>query len=64
MVEIKTTDRLISQPEVREITGRAANTIYRWWHDKNVLPKPIVINGRNYWRASTIEALLDGKTAA
>ncbi|GHA74961.1 hypothetical protein GCM10007067_10030 [Lysobacter bugurensis] len=36
-------------------------TVWRWVQ-KGLLPEPIKINGRNYWRESDVEALKQGRS--
>lgn len=47
-------DRLISQPQLRRLFGDISDmTIWRW-RQSGLLPQPIVINRRNFYRASEI----------
>ena len=47
-------DRLISQPQLRHLFGQISDmTIWRW-RKSGILPDPIVINRRNYFRATDI----------
>lgn len=45
----------ISQTE--ELTGAGRKKLRRWW-DAGKFPKPTLINSRNYWRKSVIDAWL------
>ena len=50
-------ETLISQPQLRHMHGGKSDmTIWRW-RKSGLLPEPIVINRRNYWRASDIAAM-------
>jgi DNA-binding transcriptional MerR regulator len=40
--------------------GVHRTTVARWTKD-GVLPPPIKINGRNYWREADLRALADGR---
>lgn len=47
-------DQLISQPQLRGLFGEISDmTIWRW-RQNGLLPQPIVINRRNYYRQSDI----------
>jgi len=47
-------DRLISQTQLRRLFGEISDmTIWRW-RKAGLLPQPIVINRRNYYRQSDI----------
>jgi predicted DNA-binding transcriptional regulator AlpA len=35
-------------------------TVWRWV-DKGILPRPVKINGRNYWREIDVQAVQEGK---
>lgn len=50
-------DRLISQPQLRRLFGEISDmTIWRW-RQIGLLPQPIVINRRNFYRSSDIAAM-------
>ena len=50
-------ETLISQRELRGMFGNVSDmTIWRWRRD-GLLPEPIVINRRNYFRAREIVAM-------
>ena len=50
-----TTDPLLSAPQVcAELGGITRTTLWRWRRE-GVLPEPVQIRGRNYWRQSVIE---------
>lgn len=51
--------RRIRQPELRDLFGVSDMTIWRWWAQAGILPKPTVIRGRNYWPEDVIERLLE-----
>lgn len=52
-------ETLIPQPELRRMFGGVSDmTIWRWRESK-LLPDPIVINRRNYYRQSDIVAMQD-----
>lgn len=49
-----TDDPLWAQPQVKEYLGGVSDmTLWRWRH-VGILPDPIHIRKRNYWRKSTI----------
>ncbi|TCO73764.1 helix-turn-helix transcriptional regulator [Chromatocurvus halotolerans] len=51
------TDPLLSANEVRrELGGITRVTLWRW-RQEGLLPEPVALRGRLYWRASVIEAL-------
>jgi predicted DNA-binding transcriptional regulator AlpA len=53
-------DQLLSSAAVRKRLGGVSDmTIWRWM-DKGLLPAPLKINGRNYWRSSDIEKVAAG----
>lgn len=45
---------LISQPELRRIFGNVSDMTLWRWRASGLLPDPIVINRRNYYRESDI----------
>jgi len=48
---------------VRERFGGVSDmTLWRWTR-KGILPQPVRINGRNYWREADIVALQAGRAA-
>lgn len=47
----------LTGPQVQSRYQRSHVTLWRWYHDVDLgFPKPIQINGRNYWRLSDLEA--------
>lgn len=51
-------EALISQPELQRLAGGvSAMTIWRW-RKKGILPPPLVIERRNYWRRQVALAAL------
>ena len=50
-------DRLISRRELRERVPVSDMTIWRW-QQAGIFPGPIRIGGRNFWRASEVEACI------
>jgi hypothetical protein len=51
-------DPLVSQSRAKGQLGDPSDmTIWRW-RRKGILPEPIVINCRNYWRQSQLDAVL------
>lgn len=51
------TDPLVSQTSLkRQVGGISDMTVWRW-RRKGILPPPVVINTRNYWRQSQIDAI-------
>lgn len=56
----KSEDHLIDAAAVRaEFGGKSPITIRRWV-TQGMLPPPVKINGRNYWRRSDVNALKAG----
>lgn len=54
---------LIASRELRRIFGGITlQTVWRWVQN-GTLPAPTKINGRNFWRASDVDALKQGKGA-
>ncbi len=52
-------DPLVSRPNARKALGDpSAMTIWRW-EKKGILPEPIMICGRAYYRRSQLNAVLD-----
>lgn len=50
-------ETLIAQPKLRQIMGGISDmTVWRWRKD-GLLPQPIVIRKRNYYRADDVTAL-------
>lgn len=50
-------ERLIPQPELRQLFGNVSDmTIWRW-RKAGLLPKPVVIRRRNYYREREIAEL-------
>lgn len=59
-------DVLLTTNQVRERIGRVSvMALWRWQRDERVqFPRPdATINGRNYWRASTIRSWQNTMTA-
>ncbi len=52
--------------QVRERYGGISDmTLWRWLRDPNLqFPKPIVINGRRYWRWDKLDAFDDAQAAS
>lgn len=51
-------DSLVTQPQLKRITGNVSDmTIWRW-RRAGLLPEPTNIRGRNYWRARDVHAAL------
>ena len=50
-------DALISQPQLRQIMGGVSDTTIWRWRNCGMLPEPVAINGRNYFRESEVKAL-------
>lgn len=56
-------DQLLPAAAVRkELGGISAVTLWRW-ETKGVLPPPLKIEGRKYWRRSAIEGFKDAASA-
>lgn len=50
-------ETLIAQPKLRQIMGGISDmTVWRW-REAGLLPAPIVIRRRNYYRADDVAAL-------
>jgi hypothetical protein len=49
-------DELLPTRKVRARYSTTDRTILRWERD-GVLPPPVWVNGRKYWRVSTLEQL-------
>ncbi len=48
-------DPLITDPQLRQLLGGcSAMTVWRW-RKAGLLPKPIVVNGRNFTRSSVLD---------
>ncbi|NVZ11374.1 hypothetical protein HW932_19165 [Allochromatium humboldtianum] len=59
MPESFTNDALVTQPQLKRITGNVSDmTIWRW-RRAGLLPEPTNIRGRNYWRARDVHAVLN-----
>jgi predicted DNA-binding transcriptional regulator AlpA len=53
------TDRLIPQRTLRDMFGGISDmTVFRW-RQREILPPPVSINGRNFWRESTVLAIME-----
>ena len=50
-------DTLISQPQLRHMMGGVSDTTIWRWRVSGMLPEPVAINGRNYFRGSEVQAL-------
>jgi predicted DNA-binding transcriptional regulator AlpA len=58
-----TTTVILHSRAVRERFGGVSDmTLWRWTR-KGILPQPVRINGRNYWREADIVALQAGRAA-
>lgn len=53
-------DPLLSANEVRRELGGVTRTTLLRWRQEGLLPKPVTMRGRLYWRASVIEKLKGG----
>lgn len=51
-------DPLVSQASVKKQLGDIADMTMWRWRKRGILPPPIVINGRNYWRQSQVDEIL------
>ena len=51
------TDPLVSQTSVKKQLGDVIDMTMWRWRRQGILPPPIVINTRNYWRQSQIDAI-------
>ena len=57
-------ETLIPARAVRDrFGGISSMTLWRWVQ-KDILPEPTKINGRNYWNASDIERVIQREVAA
>lgn len=50
-------DPLISQPQARQMFGGASDMTFHRWRKAEIIPAPVVINGRNFWPLSVLQAL-------
>lgn len=50
-----TSDRFIHQKAVQHIAGGVSSMTLWRWRRRGLIPAPVVIAGRNYWRESEIE---------
>jgi len=53
-------DALINSGEVRRRLGGISSMSLWRWTQRKIVPPPRQINGRNYWRASDIDAVTSG----
>lgn len=51
-------DPLASQTRVKKQLGDISDMTMWRWRRKGILPPPIVINSRNYWRQSQVDDAL------
>ncbi len=51
-------DPLVSQAELKRQAGGISDMSVWRWLKKGILPQPIKINNRNYWRQSRINQAL------
>ena len=51
------TTRLIPARAVRARFGDISNMTLWRWVQRGILPEPVKINSRNYWRATDVEAV-------
>lgn len=51
------TETLYPAAKVRATFNISGMTLWRWV-DRGILPKPIVINSRNFWPESAIQAVI------
>lgn len=51
-------DVVLPSSALRERCGKISSMTVHRWVAKGILPEPIKINGRNYWRESDVDALL------
>jgi predicted DNA-binding transcriptional regulator AlpA len=55
------TNPMVSARVVRATFSNISDmTLYRWVQ-QGILPPPVKISGRNYWRESDVEALKQGR---
>jgi predicted site-specific integrase-resolvase len=54
-------DVLMNARTVRTTLGGVTGMTLHRWMRAGILPQPIKINGRNYWRESDVEALKQGR---
>lgn len=52
------TETLYPAAKVRATFNISGMTLWRWVH-KGILPRPIVINKRNFWPESAVQAVID-----
>ena len=51
-------DAVLPSSALRERCGKISSMAVHRWVAAGILPKPIKINGRNYWRESDVDTLL------
>ncbi len=51
--------RLISRKQLRRKIPASDMTVWRWT-TAGLFPKPLKINGRNYWRSDEIDRFIQG----
>ena len=57
-------ETLLSSAQVRaELGGVSLMTLHRWIN-AGILPTPVKIRNRNYWRRSTVDAIKRGDASA
>lgn len=52
-------DTLISQPQLRRLMGGVSDSTIWRWRTVGILPKPLSINGRNYFRQADLKVVFD-----
>lgn len=58
--------KLMTARQVRAVVGSISDmTLWRWAHDEHLgFPKPILIQGRRYWRDVEINSWLNERARA
>ena len=56
-------DALVSGRVLRERLGGISHMTLKRWTVAKILPPPVKINGRNYWRESDVAAVQEGRVA-
>ncbi len=57
-------DPLVSQNNAKKQLGNKSDMTFWRWRRQGILPEPIVINCRNHWRQSQIDAVAQHRGAA
>jgi predicted DNA-binding transcriptional regulator AlpA len=53
------TDCLLTQSAARQLCGGVSAMCFWRWRKAGILPPPVAINGRLYWKRSALAAFID-----